>query len=261
DLQIVDFIASVTLSGLPVLDLNSIAGDDAVGVTMPSFTITENYTRSSVRDRLVNVGETSGRLTFTFETLVTKVLTCNDSSTTNGSVKAYGVEIVPGAALPVAGNFHGKQDLNATVVKAKKEVIVSAGTFQSPQLVYSPSFQLSGIGDREHLQQFGIESVVHLPGVGMNMQDHDEISVIWRMKQNYSIFDGCVLLPDPEQDPCLAYYLEGHQNLYSFGGAITSVTSKSRPEYTEPDMLTYWEPAYFQGFVRGIPVYFCGSKK
>ncbi|KAF9026863.1 alcohol oxidase [Hymenopellis radicata] len=239
DLQIVDFIASITLSGLPVLDLNSIAGDDAVGVTMPSFTITENYTRSSVRDRLVNVEETSGRLTFTLDTLATKVLTCNDSE--SGSVKAYGVEMAPGAALPVAGNFHGKQDLNTTVVTAKKEVIVSAGAFQT-----------FWIGDREHLQQFGIESVMHLPGVGMNMQDHDEISVIWRMRQNYSIFDGCVLLPDPEQDPCLAYYQEGHQNLYSFGGAISSVTSKSRPEYTEPDMLTYWEPAHFQGFVRGF---------
>ncbi|KAF8911400.1 hypothetical protein CPB85DRAFT_1183807, partial [Mucidula mucida] len=62
---------------------------------------------------------------------------------------------------------------------------------------------LSGIGDREHLQQFGIESVVHLPGVGMNMQDHDKISVTWRMKQNYLIFNGCVLFPDPEQGPCL----------------------------------------------------------
>jgi choline dehydrogenase len=48
-----------------------------------------------------------------------------------------------------------------------KEVILSAGTFQSPQLLL-----LSGIGDREELARVGIPLIHHLPGVGKNLQDH-----------------------------------------------------------------------------------------
>lgn len=47
------------------------------------------------------------------------------------------------------------------------EVILSAGSFQSPQLLL-----LSGIGDREELARVGIPLVHHLPGVGKNLQDH-----------------------------------------------------------------------------------------
>ena len=50
-------------------------------------------------------------------------------------------------------------------VKAKKEVIVSAGSVHSPQIL-----QLSGIGNAAELAAFGIESVVDLPGVGQNLQ-------------------------------------------------------------------------------------------
>ena len=53
------------------------------------------------------------------------------------------------------------------VFKAKREVILSAGAFASPQLLL-----LSGVGDREQLNRLGIESKVHLPGVGENLQDH-----------------------------------------------------------------------------------------
>ena len=51
--------------------------------------------------------------------------------------------------------------------KAKKEVIVSAGTFNSPQLL-----ELSGIGDAALLKQKGIDALHNLPGVGNNLQDH-----------------------------------------------------------------------------------------
>ena len=69
---------------------------------------------------------------------------------------------------------HRKQTLIAT-----KEVILSAGAFNSPQLL-----MLSGIGSKDELAQHNIDIVKELPGVGKNLQDHiDILSVI---KTNYT---------------------------------------------------------------------------
>ena len=54
-------------------------------------------------------------------------------------------------------------------VRARREVIISAGAFQTPQLL-----MLSGVGDSAALAKHGIESVHHLPGVGQNLQDHPD---------------------------------------------------------------------------------------
>ena len=62
-------------------------------------------------------------------------------------------------------------------VKANREIIVSAGAINSPQLL-----QLSGIGDARLLQSFGIETQVSLPGVGRNLQDHLDYSIYYRSK-------------------------------------------------------------------------------
>lgn len=53
------------------------------------------------------------------------------------------------------------------ILRATREVIVSAGAFQSPQLL-----MVSGIGPANELEEHGIEVVVDLPGVGQNMWDH-----------------------------------------------------------------------------------------
>ncbi|KAL0577200.1 hypothetical protein V5O48_004798 [Marasmius crinis-equi] len=248
DAQILGVAAGFVANALPpILDINSRAEDGAIGGTMISFTIDEKHTRSSVRERLLEVHDNNpGKLTFMQDTLVTKVLLCNNSE---GIPTAFGVEYAANGALPVASNFQEKANLNLSTIKARREVIVSAGVFQSPQLL-----MLSGIGNATHLRENDIQPVVDLPGVGNNLQDHDEISVIWQMKQNFSLFNGCTFGSDPEQDPCLSDWMdEGRMNLYSFGPALEVFTYKSQPEYTYPDIMTYMLPGYFEGFVRGFP--------
>lgn len=60
-------------------------------------------------------------------------------------------------------------------ITARAEVILSAGTFQSPQLLL-----LSGVGDAGELRAHGIATIHELPGVGQNLQDHLDYTLIWR---------------------------------------------------------------------------------
>lgn len=76
---------------------------------------------------------------------------------------------------------HGKQDLKATgvewyptgnkaqkkTIKARLEVIISSGAIGSPKLL-----EVSGIGNKDILASVGVKSLIDLPGVGTNLQDH-----------------------------------------------------------------------------------------
>jgi choline dehydrogenase-like flavoprotein len=59
-------------------------------------------------------------------------------------------------------------------LRARREVIVAAGAFQSPQLL-----MLSGVGDGKTLAPHGIPGVHHLPGVGQNLQDHPDFTFVY----------------------------------------------------------------------------------
>lgn len=63
-----------------------------------------------------------------------------------------------------------------TIVKADKEVVLSAGAINSPQIL-----QLSGIGPGALLQQHGIAVQHDLPGVGANLQDHLQIRSVFKI--------------------------------------------------------------------------------
>lgn len=66
---------------------------------------------------------------------------------------------VVGVNLVVAGR--------ELAIHADREVVVSAGTYQSPHLLMH-----SGIGDTDHLRRIGIPVAAHVPGIGRNLQDH-----------------------------------------------------------------------------------------
>jgi choline dehydrogenase len=68
--------------------------------------------------------------------------------------------------------------------KADCEVVLSAGTLQSPQLL-----QLSGVGPADLLRGLGVPVVVDAPEVGRNLQDHYQARMIVRLKQPISLND------------------------------------------------------------------------
>ena len=68
------------------------------------------------------------------------------------------------------------------VFEARREVILSAGSIGSPQIL-----QLSGIGSGTALQQHGIDVMHHLPGVGENLQDHLQIRTIFKVRNTVTL--------------------------------------------------------------------------
>ncbi|KAH4044075.1 hypothetical protein HBI81_186030 [Parastagonospora nodorum] len=96
----------------------------------------------------------------------------------NGTLRAMGVE--------VEASSYG--NTNTFVLNATKEVILSAGAFQSPQLL-----MVSGIGPREQLEAHGIPVLVDRPGVGANMEDHLDITSVFEI----AIENGVGAIADP----------------------------------------------------------------
>ena len=94
------------------------------------------------------------------------------------------LEVITGAAARKV-LFDGKRAVGVEFsregrnesVRAKAEVILSSGAFQSPQLL-----MLSGIGNAGDLKGLGIPVVHHSPGVGQNLQDHIDFAFSYRSK-------------------------------------------------------------------------------
>lgn len=74
--------------------------------------------------------------------------------------------------------------VNGTVINARKEVILSAGTIQSAQLL-----ELSGVGRKAVLEAADVEQKIELPGVGENLQDHVRIVNTYQLRDNYTTPD------------------------------------------------------------------------
>jgi choline dehydrogenase len=115
-------------------------------------------------------------------------------------------------------------------VKANREVILSAGPLASPQIL-----ELSGIGNSEILNKFGIKTVHHLPGVGENLRDHPNTRITFKCSKPITIND---VLQNP-----LMKIKEGMRFIFKREGLLTicSATAqmnyRSNPELKQPDLV------------------------
>lgn len=126
---------------------------------------------------------------------------------------------------------------------ASNEVIVCGGAFNSPQLL-----MLSGIGCKDHLQKHGIELKHHLPGVGQNLQEHPDFSVVNKSLKK----DGfCIssLLPRAAEG---ITYLAAKSGPLSNSATSIGGYLKSTPKVEVPDLQVHFAPLMFANHGRNI---------
>jgi choline dehydrogenase-like flavoprotein len=133
--------------------------------------------------------------------------------------RAVGVEYRQGKAL--------KQ------IRARREVILSSGAFQTPQLL-----MLSGVGDGAALAKHGIESRHHLPGVGQNLQDHVDF-VFGYMSDNPN-FNGLSLKGLPRLVRAIAQYRRERRGPMTSNFAECGGFLKTRPDLDMPDIQLHF---------------------
>jgi choline dehydrogenase len=199
--------------------------------------------RAGSRERLLAARERCpDRLTIRLGALATRVLF-------DDGQRAVGVEYLEGAHLYGADALY-RPEASGTVrqARASREVILAGGAFNTPQLL-----QLSGIGPADLLRRHGIPVRVDLPGVGANLQDRYEVTVVLRMKEPFSSFKDATLAPPAEgaePDPQFKQWLGG-QGVYTTNGAVMSFIKRSRPELPDPDLFLFGLVTDFRGYYPG----------
>jgi choline dehydrogenase len=113
-------------------------------------------------------------------------------------------------------------------VLARREVLLCGGALNSPQVL-----MLSGIGPADHLRQHGIETVVDLPGVGRNLQDHLDIPLQFACPEPVTLHSLIRLDRAALAMAQAALFRTGPAATFpAEGGAFI----KTRPELEMPDM-------------------------
>lgn len=115
-------------------------------------------------------------------------------------------------------------------VRARREVVLSAGPLASPQLL-----ELSGIGNTEILQKYGISVVHHLPGVGENLRDHPNSRLTFECAKPITIND--VL-----RSPWLKFkeglrFIFKREGLLTICSATAQMNYRSHPGAKQPDLV------------------------
>jgi len=133
-----------------------------------------NGQRYSARDYIQAAVSSKANLTVSMTSLATKILFDTSGTKCGSQPRATGVEYLFGKSVYAGDNRRTAANKGEKrTVLARREVIVSGGTFNSPQIL-----QLSGIGNATELTKLGIAVIKDLPGVGQNLMDNQEMPII-----------------------------------------------------------------------------------
>lgn len=192
---------------------NDFNGATTDGAGSYQLTIDKHWRASSARAFLRPVLDRPN-LTVMSEVLVSRVL----------------IEEGDGTSPPRAVGVAWQKDGQRGETLAAREVVLSAGAIQSPQLL-----QLSGIGPDAVLKKAGIRQFVSSAGVGGNLQDHYQMRTIVRMKRPLSLNDD-VRNPIKLAQMGIDWILHGRGPLTIGAGQVGGATSTKHADPGRPDI-------------------------
>ena len=199
---------------------------------------TSGHKRMGSRDRLLAVRERHpDRLHIELDALATRVLF-------DDSQRAVGVEYRKGSRLYRAHADPGVGPGELRQVRARCEVVLCGGAFNTPQLL-----MLSGIGPAAELQRHGIPVRVDLAGVGRNLQDRYEVAVThplpkpWEGLHGARFVRGDAVWREWDASP--------RQGMYISSGATIGLMQRSSPQAPDPDIFAMALPTRFEGYFPG----------
>ena len=210
--SVIDFIEAARRSGLA--HLKDLTAGDQEGVGSTQFTI-RNGARESSYDAFLRPVRNRSNLVVKTEAYVRRILFRDR--------QAVGVELTQGS--------------ETVKVFAAREVILSAGALSSPHVL-----MLSGIGDGEMLQRFGVPIVAHSPGVGQNLQDHFVARIQMKSTPNSSYNRDLRSWRKYWQG---ARYVLQKQGFLALGSSTAAAFIKSSPRVGYADLEVSFRPMTF----------------
>ncbi|CCD87850.1 choline dehydrogenase, a flavoprotein; alcohol dehydrogenase [Bradyrhizobium sp. ORS 285] len=119
--------------------------------------------------------------------------------------------------------------------RARKEILVSSGAYNSPQLL-----QLSGVGPGELLRQHGIDVVLDAPGVGSDLQDHLQVRIVMRCSQRITLND---IVNHPVRKVLAgARYAAFRKGPLTIAAGTAGAFFKTDPRLASPDIQIHFIP-------------------
>jgi choline dehydrogenase len=205
--------------------------------------------RNGPRDLLLRTQKDFPNLTIQLHSLASRILFQGR--------RAIGVEYLAGQHLYEADPQARQPGVTPTSTRqsafASREVIIAAGAFNTPQLL-----KLSGVGPKEELEQFGIDVVADLPGVGENLQDRYEVGVVTEFTRPFRLLHGATFAPPKTGGPVDPYFVswERGKGIYTTNGALLGILKRSSDKKPEPDLYIFGLPGFFTGYKPGYSALF-----